>query len=68
MSSLELMNHLSMVRLGVDMGFIDGLTPETLNELMIFTQPAHMQKLDQRLEDSHQRDVMRAEMIRQKIH
>ncbi len=68
MSSLELMNHLSMVRLGVDLGFIDGLPPEMLNELMIFTQPAHMQKLDQSLEDSHQRDVARAEMIRKKIH
>ncbi|MDQ7052418.1 MAG: hypothetical protein Q9P14_05830 [candidate division KSB1 bacterium] len=68
MSSLELMNHLSMVRLGVDLGFIDGLTPVLLNELMIFTQPAHMQKLDQSLEDSHQRDVARAEMIRKKIH
>ena len=67
MSSLEFMNHLSMIRLGADMGLIQGLDAATLGELMIFTQPAHMQKMYKNMEDSRSRDRARAEIIRKKL-
>lgn len=67
MSSLEFMNHLSMVRLGVDLGLLDGVRARALNELMIFTQPAHMQKRHENLANPEHRDALRAQIIREKF-
>ncbi|MBU4304302.1 MAG: protein arginine kinase [Candidatus Omnitrophica bacterium] len=66
-SSSETIELLSNVRLGCDVGLIKGLTREVINELFILTQPAHLQKLEGKTLNAQQRDVKRAELIRDKI-
>ncbi|MFH2145343.1 MAG: protein arginine kinase [Candidatus Omnitrophota bacterium] len=66
-SSSETIELLSNVRLGIDLGLIKQPTRETVNELFILTQPAHLQKLESKELSSRERDVKRAELIRQHI-
>ncbi len=65
---------LSMVRLGLNLGtpdrpvsVIPGLSIKTVNELFIATQPAHLQKQAQRPLKPEERDVVRAEVFRQRL-
>jgi protein arginine kinase len=58
---------LSMLRLGMDMGLVANLTPPQLNELFLLTQPAHLQKLSHRPLSQNERDVRRAELIRERL-
>ncbi|MEK6236625.1 MAG: protein arginine kinase, partial [Planctomycetales bacterium] len=44
-SSEETMHLLSNVRMGVNLGLIEDLQIPRINELFIYTQPAHLQKL-----------------------
>ncbi|MBI4398385.1 MAG: protein arginine kinase [Candidatus Omnitrophica bacterium] len=66
-NSREATSLLSMVRLGVDSGIIEGLAREKLNELLIFCQPAHLQKLVRRNLSSSERDKERAQLIRKTL-
>ena len=66
-SSQETIELLSMVRLGCDLGVIKDIDRRTLNELFIITQPAHLQKLENKKFSSQERDIKRAETIRQKL-
>ena len=66
-SSNETMNLLSLLRLGVDLGIFPG-TPRTLvDELFLLSQPAHLQLGRVEKLDADQRDVVRAEMLRQRV-
>jgi protein arginine kinase len=66
-SSSETIELLSNVRLGIDVGLLQGLTREIVNELFILTQPAHLQKIEGKTLTTHQRDAKRAELIRERI-
>ncbi len=66
-SSQETIELLSMVRLGCDLGMIKDIDRRTLNELFILTQPSHLQKLENKKLISKDRDVKRAEIIREKL-
>jgi len=66
-SSQETIELLSMVRLGCDLGMLKEIDRRTLNELFILTQPAHLQKLENKKLISKDRDVKRAEIIREKL-
>ncbi len=67
MSSEESLRLLSDIRLGVDLGLIKNTPKEVLNEIMINTNRASLQKvLGKNLEHS-ERDIMRANYIRQKM-
>lgn len=66
-SSNETISHLSLVRLGVDMGLIEGLSRATLNTLFLFIQPAHLQKFYGGDLGSAERDAKRAELMREKL-
>jgi protein arginine kinase len=66
-SSQETVDVLSVVRLGVDLGMIKDIDRRTVNELFIVTQPAHLQKIENKRLTSHERDVKRAEIIRAHI-
>lgn len=65
--STETVNLLSALRLGIDLGLTKDINRQTLNELLIITQPAHLQKLQGRTLSPAQRDVKRAELIREKL-
>lgn len=66
-SSEETMELLSALRLGCNLGLIEGIGIPTLNELFIFTQPAHLQKVERRLLEPDERDTFRADFIRRRI-
>jgi len=66
-TSQETIELLSMLRLGCDLGMIKDIDRRTINELFIITQPAHLQKLENKKLSSDERDVKRAELIRKKL-
>ncbi len=67
LSSKEFMGLLSDVMLGVDMGIIKDIKRETLNQLMLESQPATLQeKVGRQLSDI-ERDVFRAQLIRERL-
>ena len=66
-SSKETMNLLSFMRLGVDMGLFPGTERALVDELFILTQPAHLQKqLSDKL-SAEERDLIRADMLRERL-
>ena len=67
MSSTEALDLLSAVRLGVDLGLMNGLDRPTINELFIFSQPAHLQKLEGKALTAKERDTKRAHLIRERL-
>lgn len=83
MSSTEALDLLSAVRLGVDLGVMsvngqppppsasqgwsNGLTRTIVNEMFMFSQPAHLQKLEGKALSAKERDTKRAQMIRQRL-
>ena len=66
-ASSEALSQLSEVRLGVNMGIIEGIRPYALNELVVAISPAHLQKRAGREMDPTSRDVHRAEVIKEKL-
>ncbi len=64
MSSEEAMRHLSSLRLGVVMGVFDSVDLREVQKLFLYTQPAHLQRLEGRELESGDRDVARARYIR----
>ena len=66
-SSQEAMEHLSAVRLGIDLELIKGLEPKILQEVLINIQPGHLQKALGREMSPAERDVQRATLIRSRI-
>ncbi|MDD2679394.1 MAG: protein arginine kinase [Candidatus Omnitrophica bacterium] len=66
-SSQETVELLSMVRLGCDLGMIKNIDRRSINELFIITQPAHLQKKENKKLSSDERDLKRAELIRDKL-
>jgi protein arginine kinase len=66
-SSKETMNLLSLMRLGVDMGLFAGAERSLVDELFLTTQPAHLQKkLSDKL-TAEERDLIRADMVRERL-
>jgi len=66
-NSEETMDLLSAVRMGVNLGIIKNLEMRTVNELFIFTQPAHLQKQERSELNSPERDITRATYIRTRL-
>ena len=66
-SSQETIELLSMVRLGSDLGMVADVDRSRINELFIITQPAHLQKLENKKITSQDRDMKRAELVRSKL-
>ncbi|UCD18484.1 MAG: protein arginine kinase [Candidatus Zixiibacteriota bacterium] len=67
LTSDEAMNLLSATRLGVAMEIIDFLDISTINEMLLLSQPAHLQKFHEKELSVDERDFVRAEMIRKKL-
>ncbi|MEE9368690.1 MAG: protein arginine kinase [Pontiella sp.] len=63
-SSGEALNLLSSLRLGLDLGLITKFSRRELDMLFISIQPAHLQKLENKVLEPDERDVVRAEMLR----
>lgn len=63
----ESMQLLSLVRLGVVLGLVDSVDQRTVNQLMLLTQPAHLQRILGREMDQDERRAARAEFIRKRL-
>ncbi len=64
MTSAEALNLLSTLRLGLDLGLVDQFSQREIDMLFIAIQPAHLQKVQNKDLDPDDRDVVRAEMLR----
>jgi protein arginine kinase len=58
---------LSDVRLGIDLGYIQGISKNIFNELMILTQPGFLQQYAGGLLRPQERDIRRASLIRERL-
>jgi protein arginine kinase len=67
LSSHEFMSLLSAVRLGRTLQLIDTVPSGFMNQLMIATQPAHLQAECGRELSAEERDVRRASLVRQRL-
>lgn len=65
--SKEAAQRLSDVRLGIDLGLIDGVSASVMNELVIMTQPGFLQQYAGQKLSPEERDLRRAEMIRERL-
>jgi protein arginine kinase len=66
-SSKETMNQLSFLRLGVDMNLFPGTERSLVDELFLITQPAHLQKQVSDKLSAEERDLIRADMVRERL-
>lgn len=66
-TSTEVTNLLSAIRLGLGMGTISEVSLSTINQILLISFPAHLQKYLNREMDPNQRDVQRAELVREKL-
>lgn len=67
LTSEEVMNLLSAIRLGHAMNIIDFLNVAIINEILLISQPAHLQKYYGTEMDPNRRDFVRAQMVREKL-
>jgi protein arginine kinase len=66
-SSKETMNLLSLMKLGVDLGMFPDLQRPLVDELFIVTQPNHLQKSFSDKLNAEERDLLRADMLRERL-
>src|SRR5216117_3895480 len=66
-SSKETMNLLSLMRLGVDLGLFTDLERAFVDELFVITQPNHLQKRFSDKLTAEERDLLRADMLRERL-
>ena len=63
----EAMQRLSAVRLGVDLGMIESLSVDAVNELWLGVQSGHLQKKAMRKLRGRERATNRADMVRERL-
>jgi protein arginine kinase len=66
-ASEEALALLSALRMGVNLGMLDRVPIDTVNELMVFSQPAHLQKKEGRELTPAERDVIRGTYLRARL-
>jgi len=67
LTSGEALQLFSDIRLGVDLGLIPDVNLTTLNELLVLTGPAYLQKAAGAQMSSTDRDIRRAAVVREKL-
>lgn len=67
LSTSEFMNLGSAVRLGLYLNVLSRPDLRSLNELLVITQPGHLQALQGHAADSMDRDVKRADLVRERF-
>lgn len=66
-SSKETMNLLSLLRLGIELDVFPDLDSPAADELFILTQPAHLQHERKGKLNADQRDITRADLLRERL-
>lgn len=67
LTSEEFLNLSSAARMGLSLGLVEEPGLAALNRLLVLTQPANLQLLYDRAMEARERDVVRAELVREKI-
>ena len=67
LTSEEMIGLISDVRIGVNMGIIDNISPEVVNELAVITGSAHIAHICGEENTPQKRDIKRAEIVREKL-
>jgi protein arginine kinase len=67
MDSKEALNLLSFIKLGIDLELFPEEYRQSVDELFIETQPAHLQKGSRQKLAAEERDILRAQIIRTKL-
>lgn len=60
----EATDQLSLLRLGLELGWVKGLSRQRFNELLVWIRAAYLQVLHGRVVQSDERDVLRAGLLR----
>jgi protein arginine kinase len=66
-SSKEALNLISILRLGIDLGFFPEEGRAIINQLLMETQPAHLQNVSQQKLAAEERDHLRADIVRERL-
>ncbi|MEK6798546.1 MAG: protein arginine kinase [Planctomycetota bacterium] len=66
-STNETQTMLSPIRMGIHMGRFNKFDLKTLNELFLFTQPAHLQRVTGKALDENTRAAARADYLRSRL-
>jgi len=66
-SSKETKNLLSLLRLGVDLELFPAAHRALVDELFIVTEPAHIQRRSAGKKTAEERDVLRADLLRERL-
>ena len=66
-TSGETIKLLSAIRLGADLGLLKNIDTVTINEILLLTQPAHLQKLEGKQISPYERDIRRSDLIRERL-
>lgn len=67
LTSEEVLNMLSALRLGIGMGVLDTVSLSQVNEILALSQPAHLQKYFDKRMEPNERDRVRADLVRSKL-
>jgi len=67
LDSKEAAQRLSDVRLGIDLGLISDVSGNVMNELMVMMQPGFLQQYSGEKLSADERDIRRAELIRERL-
>ncbi len=67
LTSEEVLNMLSAIRLGIGTGVLEMVGLSRVNEILALTQPAHLQKYFKKRMEPGERDQVRAELVRSKL-
>ena len=67
MPSMEAVDLLSTLKLGVALDLIRNLTAAGINEIILLTQPGHMQKIAGKNLEPQERDELRSRIVRNKL-
>lgn len=66
-STDEVLNLLSAVRLGIGVGLLKEVAVDTVNEIMLRSRPGNLQLYFGEILEEHERDIKRADYIRQRL-
>jgi protein arginine kinase len=67
LTSREMMDLLSALHLGLDLGLVHDTTSAAIRELMLLTQPGHMQTILGKNLNAEERDLARAGLVRDRL-
>ncbi|MCS6771164.1 MAG: protein arginine kinase [Kiritimatiellae bacterium] len=67
LTSKEALDLLSGLRLGIDLGILPAVSRQVVDELMLLTQPGHLQKLESKALKPKERDRYRARLVRERL-